>query len=157
MSGLFWPECNVPTYLQSDIGVVKGCAKKEGYLMAGIISVMFIPAVWVFVYLHYKDAGIYCTPPNDPECVKKKRRNIIILGVVVTIALLLLLWVILPNFGSWMQMNSYKSYQIQSSQMEKQGLSHQQALKMLQKQSMANQQSAAIANAALLVADSNRN
>lgn len=145
MSGLFDPACQVPVSQQKDGNLVRDCGKVTGYLVSAILTLFVITGVIFAIFTLNSDP----VDPNDPKNTPEEKNRNIIIVIAVAVVLELLIWFGIPALMGFFAYNSWEGYQQQISLLEKDGMTHTQALKMVQSYEQAKMQTRALENIAM--------
>ena len=146
MTSLFDPRCRVPTFQQTEGEIVKMCGRRTGYIISSIITVV----VLIISGLHIN--SLLKVKKTDKNKKPKNNTGKIVFTVFITVIGLTFIWLGIPTVIAFFQHNSWKGYQIQLQQLQKQGYSRTDALSKIQSYNQSVMQANATQNAGLNVA-----
>lgn len=145
MASLFDPRCGLSTYEQTDINVVKRCAKISAYFFAGIMSLV---VVGVAISIYFSNSKSIDNDPNTSSTEKNKKKGTLLAAtLIISVIILLILWIGIPAFGAWSAGQSWKSYQHERSFLKSQGYSSKDIAKFQQKNYNQQMRAKAVQNA----------
>ncbi len=123
MNFLFDPQCSVPLFQQTDFSVVDVCSRKTGYIIA-----IGLTMIYIFFYLIPTLATLY----HDKKINFKEKLIQLTYTMMWFIGVQIFLWILIPGITSYMGSYSWKGYQAQLDQLEKQGFSRTDAMVQIQ-------------------------
>ena len=136
------PRCALPLYLLENEEVATNCGKIEGYVVCGVLTLIFIGVFIYFVYRNNKTNAL--------------QWNTLVLYIASFLLVLLILWLAIPALSGWMNKSSYRVYKAQSNSFIGNGFSKEQAIEKMQDLYKTNVQADAIQNGSFMIANALR-
>ena len=146
MTSLFNPRCRVPTFQQTEGEIVKMCGRRTGYIISSIITVV------VLIISGLRINSLSKVKKTDKNKKPKSNTGKIVSTVFITLLVLTIIWLGIPNVIAFFQHNSWRGYQEQLQQLQKQGYSRRESLTQIQSLHQSDTQANATKTAGLNVA-----
>lgn len=136
---LFEPRCKVPTYLQTDVGLVERCGRISGWIgftIAGLI-------ILFFAVNYYRNPNVkMSTPPTDEELKQQQQYRMYVVGIAIVV--LVLLWFGTVGLGGFFARRKWEGYNHEVSQLISQGYDRKSAIAQVQSLYQTEKQAEAI-------------
>lgn len=148
---IFEPRCKVPTYLQTDVGIVEKCGRIGGWIGFVIITIIVI----LFAIKYYQNPGVKLSePPTKEELQQQQQYRMIVIGI--TIVIIVLLWFGLVGLGGFFARRKWEGYNYEVEQLISQGYDRKSAIGQVQSLYQTEKQAEAIRYAGDRIGSSSR-
>jgi hypothetical protein len=127
LDAIIEPRCKVPTYLQTDIGIVERCGEIGGYISSVVVTliILFLAYGW-----YSKSPTPLSNPPSQEDLDRIKSHQHMVIGI--TLIGLVLIWVGTIAAYKFFARREWEGYQHEVDSLVSQGYDRKGAIAQVQ-------------------------